>query len=223
LTDLIFDGLDYDGERIMMASESFQPYATARAHIKPGDVIAFSGHDLPAQVVKVATQSPYVHVAIVVWADSRAAQNDGILIAESHIDRSLPSVGTGVRRFGVQLQWLKDRVATQAGPIWWIPLRVPLAADAAQRMSQWLQMKEAGQVPYDFPQAITVGLEALGLKVRNREDDGAYFCSELVARSLQVAGVLDATVNAAAQTPAHIIQLPCFAPLVLIKAAGATV
>jgi hypothetical protein len=188
--------------------------------MKPGDIIAFSGKDLPAQVVKLATKSPYVHVAIVIWVDQRAQHNDGILIAESHIDISLPSVGTGDRRLGVQFQWLSDRLATQPGPIWWIPLAAAMNPESEGRLRHWLQLTEEQRVPYDFKQAIGVGLGSLGFGSFNREDDAAYFCSELVVRSLQEAGVLDRQINPASKTPADVIQMACFGEPVLIKEAG---
>jgi hypothetical protein len=195
-------------------------YPSLRTQMKPGDIIAFSGKDIPAQVVKLATKSQYVHIAIVAWVDQRAGQNDGILIAESHIDISLPSVGTGDRRLGVQFQWLSDRLTTQPGPIWWIPLQTTLAPEGEGQLRHWLQLTEEQKVPYDFKQAIGVGLGALGFGSLNREDDAAYFCSELVVRALQEAGVLDRQINPAAKTPADVIQMACFGEPVLIKEAG---
>ena len=40
-------------------------YAELRSQINPGDIIVFSSKDLPSQIVKIATQSDYVYVAIV--------------------------------------------------------------------------------------------------------------------------------------------------------------
>jgi hypothetical protein len=194
--------------------------ATMRANVKPGDIFAFSGSSLPSQMVKLATQSEYVHVAIVVWVDRRVTQNNAILIAESHIDVSLPSVGTGTRRLGVQFQWLSDRLATKPGPIWWIPLEPPLAEVAIGKLRQWLQMTEAAQTPYDFKQAIGIGLVAMGWSGLSQSDDHAFFCSELVMRSLQVAGAVDPALNAATCSPVNVIDLPCFGIPVLIKAKG---
>jgi hypothetical protein len=194
-------------------------YESVRSRIKPGDVIAFSGQDLPAQVVKVATQSPYVHVAIVTWVDQRADRNNGILIAESHVDASLPSVGTGDRCLGVQFQWLNDRMDTQPPPIWWMPLKLPLAAESLAQMQCWLQQVEDQKTPYDFKQAIGAGLVSLKMGISNRDDASALFCSELVTRSLQIAGVVDAKINASEQIPANVVQFDCFEPPVLIKSA----
>jgi hypothetical protein len=56
---------------------------------RPGDVIVFTGKDIPSSVVKLATQSDYVHVAIVLAVIDEHPEGQ-ILIAESHIDSSLP-------------------------------------------------------------------------------------------------------------------------------------
>jgi hypothetical protein len=193
-------------------------YGTMRANVKSGDVFAFSGSSLPSQVVKLATQSEYVHVAIVVWVDRRVEQNNAILIAESHVNVRLPSVGSGKRRLGVQFQWLDDRIATQTGPIWWIPLAQALDEPAIEALRDWLQLTEEAETPYDFKQAIGIGLSALGWSGLSQSDDQAFFCSELVTRSLQVAGVIGGDVNAAACSPDNVIHLPCFAPPVLLRA-----
>jgi hypothetical protein len=192
-------------------------YGTMRANVKSGDVFAFSGSGLPSQVVKLATQSEYVHVAIVVWVDRRVEQNNAILIAESHVNVRLPSVGSGKHRLGVQFQWLGDRIATQTGPIWWIPLVQALDEAAIAALRDWLQLTEDAQTPYDFKQAIGIGLSALGWSGLSQSDDQAFFCSELVTRSLQVAGVLDDSINAAACSPDNVIHLPCFAPPLLLR------
>jgi hypothetical protein len=187
-------------------------YQSIRSQIKPGDVIAFSGKDLPSGVVKLATQSKYVHVAIVIWRDVK-----NILIAESHVDVSLPSVGNGKKALGVQLQWLDDRITQQKSPIWWAALKTPLDEAGLAKLRQWSQEIEHQNIPYDFRQAIGVGLESLGLKRFNQQDDRAYFCSELVTCALQLAGAIDHELNPARQTPAHVMAFSCFEPEVLIK------
>jgi hypothetical protein len=196
--------------------------------IRPGDVIAFSGTDLPSDVVKLATRSHYVHVAIVFAVMAAKNPDQTILIAESHIDTSLPSLGTGQRGMGVQFHWLSQRLALP-GPVWWAGLRQPLAGDRLMKMQSWLNTLEQQRVPYDFVQAIKVGLDALipdGLEppkaLQNLPSEHAFFCSELVTRSLQIAGVVDPTINPAAQTPAEVMTFDCLQPPVLLKATEAT-
>lgn len=187
------------------------------SQIKPGDVIAFSGVDAPSTVVKLATRSEYVHVAIVLSIKQQSF-SDPILIAESHIDTSLPSVGTGEPLLGVQTQWLSKRLATVHGPVWWAALKVRPSSDRLRKMQTWLLNLEQRQVPYDFPQAIAAGMPILDwLNVEIPTDYSALFCSELVTRALQIAGILEEQVNPSAQTPTDVMNFSCFKPLVLIQ------
>jgi hypothetical protein len=43
------------------------------------------------------------------------------------------------------------------------------------------------------------------------------FCSELVTCALQLAGVVDETLNPSAQTPADVMEFSCFQEPVLIQ------
>ncbi len=186
--------------------------------MKTGDVVMFSGADLPATVVKAVTRSVYVHAAIVLSSRQSETPDCSVIIAESHVDCSLPSLGTGHRIIGVQHQWLDRRLEKSQGPVWWVPLKSPLASDQRQRMQVWLKEIEAKQIPYDFGQvagsAIDIGDE-LGLE--NTPNVSALFCSELVTHALQLAGVVNLHINPAEQVPADIIQFDCFLPPILIK------
>lgn len=185
--------------------------------MKVGDVIIFSANDLPSTVVKVATRSPYVHAAIVLFARQSKTAECSVVIAESHVDTSLPSLGTGEQGMGVQHQWLDHRLQRQ-GRAWWIPLKAPLISTQRQRMQNWLQEIEAQKVPYDFEQVTGAALDIgdrLGLE--NTPDDQALFCSELVTRALQIAGVVESHINPAEQVPADIVQFSCFQAPILIK------
>jgi hypothetical protein len=187
----------------------------------PGDVFVFSGIDAPSTVVKLATSSKYVHVAIVLsvcQSSPSSTQADPILIAESHIDISLPSVGTGRRTLGVQTQWLSKRLATVHGSVWWAALKTTPEPINLQQMQAWLLEAEKQRIPYDFPQAIATGLPLLDqIGIEIPEDYSALFCSELVTHALQLAGVLDESINPSEQTPTDVMQFPCFKPLILIQ------
>ena len=202
------------------------PYETLQSQLKVGDVLAFGGTDLPSDVVKLATRSCFVHVAIVFSTDLPApsqelkdgvSQTDSILIMESHIDASLPSVGTGKCTLGVQMQWLSQRLKTYDGRLWGAPLKTPLTAEGIAAMQTWLRKMEAQRIPYDFTQAIEVGVAAFTRTQREHLTDySALFCSELVTVSLQLAGALDPEINASAQTPADVMQFPCLQPPIAI-------
>lgn len=239
-------------------------HCTGRDRIQPGDIITFSGIDLPSTVVKVATHSNYVHVAIVFSIESSLPSSlqlshpnhnslrdfsleqhnindrgnpsrphdspsvvpsvlkknkpETILIAESHIDTSQPSVGTGKRTLGVQLQWLSDRLFCAKGPVWWAPLRIPLTSEQIYTLQTWLWTVEAQGTPYDFVQAIGAGLDACDrIGLENTPDESAFFCSELVTCALQRVGVVSDRINPSEQTPADLMTFSCFHPPVLLQ------
>ena len=74
-------------------------------------------------------------------------------------------------------------------------------------MLYWLKDKHGKRTPYDTLQAIGAGIDIL--MPDNKEDFNKLFCSELVCRSLQLAGVVDACLNPSEQTPADVIDYPC--------------
>jgi hypothetical protein len=205
--------------------------------IKPGDVIAFSGNDIPATVVKLATSSCYVHLAIVlstnqdpinseITGSDLMAELEGdrpdeyplILLAESHISLSKPSLGTGKRNFGAQIHQLSQRLMECPDRAWWAALRQPLAEAKKQQMQRWLWEIEQQGVPYDFIQAIGAGVENLveGC-LETPRDDASLFCSELVACALQQGGAIADHINPSQQTPADVMAFSCFKPPVLLK------
>lgn len=192
-------------------------YINLCTKVKPGDVLAFATHSLPGNVVKWATRSRYVHVAIVLSVTTTHEHPDPILIAESHINMSLPSEGTGKKQLGVQFQRLSQRMVACEGSVWLAALKQPLKQDGLVKMRRWLRDVEARAVPYDFPQAVKAGIEVLDdIGLGNRPDFKALFCSELVTRALQIAGCVEASVNPSEQTPRDVMAYDCLdTPLLL--------
>lgn len=187
--------------------------------VKPGDVLAFATCDLPAHVVKLATHSCYVHVAIVLSVTTNNDHPDPVLIAESHINMTLPSEGTGKKQLGVQFQRLSQRMVGCNGTVWWAALKKPLSKGGLGKMRSWLRDVETNAVPYDFYQATKVGIGALDkVGLGNRPDFKALFCSELVTRALQIAGCIDGAVNPSDQTPGNVMEFDCLKEPVLLRA-----
>lgn len=182
-------------------------YFDLRSQINPGDVIVFSGKDIPSHVVKIATQSDYVHVAIVLSVEENRTDGNCILLAESHIDTSLPSIGTGECRQGAQIQWLERRLATCQDPVRWSQLDPELNPAETVKLQSWLWEIEQTKVGYDYLQAI-----GAGMGLCSNTDFSALFCSELVTRALQIVGRVFPDINASAMTPAEVMTFPCLLP-----------
>jgi hypothetical protein len=174
---------------------------------RPGDVIVFTGKDIPSSVVKIATQSDYVHVAIVL-AVLEEHPDGRILIAESHIDTSLPSIGTGECSQGAQIQWLEDRLKACKDPVRWSALRPPLNPAETAKLQTWLWEIEQNKTGYDFVQAIGAGIGG----ICNAPDFSTLFCSELVTYGLQLVGRVFSHVNPSKTTPVEVMAFSCLAP-----------
>ena len=179
-------------------------YTELRSQINPGDVIVFSGKDLPSHIVKIATQSDYVHVAIVLSVEDDREDGNCILLAESHIDTSLPSVGTGEYRQGAQIQWLEKRLETFKDPVHWSKLNPELNPAETIKLQGWLWEIEQAKVGYDYLQAIEAGMG-----ICSGTDFSTLFCSELVTHALQMVGRVFPHINPSATTPVQVVAFPC--------------
>jgi hypothetical protein len=179
-------------------------YSELRSQVNPGDVIVFSGKDIPSHVVKIATQSDYVHVAIVLSVEDDRDDGNCILLAESHIDTSLPSIGTGECRQGAQVQWLESRLQNCQDPVRWAKLNPELNPAETVKLQSWLWEIEQQKVSYDYLQAISAGMG-----ICKTTDFSALFCSELVTRALQLVGRVFPHINPSATTPAQVMAFPC--------------
>ncbi len=193
-------------------------YELHRPRMKTGDVLAFSGKSRTSRIVRWATRSPYSHVALLWRARLPGGFGPSVLLIESTTLVDLPDAVTRSVHKGVQLHFASQRVSAYEGKVWWVPLREPLKPAAQRKMEAWLRQTHCQRVPYDLVQAIGAGfdlLDALGLE--NEPDFSALFCSELVARALQIAGVIPESVNASELTPADVVGLSCFDEPVLLK------
>ena len=175
-------------------------YQEARAQMKPGDVIAFSGKGNFSEIIKWATRASVSHVGVILQSqlliDGQAQQGMFNQIIES----------TSLNGFsGVTISRLSDRLDTYEGEIWWLPVRKDIHNQMdKKKFYDFLIHQERKE--YDIPQAIKSALDALdnmpiiGSSSRNREDFARFFCSELVAAALEIAGAIK-NINASEVTP----------------------
>ncbi|NJK27651.1 MAG: hypothetical protein HC925_02630, partial [Coleofasciculaceae cyanobacterium SM2_3_26] len=83
--------------------------------------------------------------------------------------------------------------------------------EGAIAMQAWLRETHNQQVPYDFVQVYGAALDMFDrIGYDNKENFNTLFCSELVNKALKIAGVLDEDLNASEQTPADVVNFPCF-------------
>lgn len=175
-------------------------YQDARKQMKAGDVIAFSGKGDFSEIIKWATRSSVSHVGVILQSrlliDDQAQDGMFNQIIES----------TTLNGFsGVTISRLSDRLDTYDGEIWWLPLRKDMH-DKMDKKKFYDFLIHQERKEYDMPQAIKSALDALdrmpvvGCATHNREDFSRFFCSELVAAALEVAGIIK-NINASEVTP----------------------
>lgn len=177
------------------------PYEQARAEMKPGDVIAFGGKGHFSEIIKLATRADVSHVGVILQTK----------ITDDPTNRFFNQIieSTSLNGFnGVNISRFSDRLADYDGEIWWLPLSDEVRAKFDQKKFYDFLFNQAKErKPYDMPQAIKSALDTLdGLPfgthspTYNKEDFSKFFCSELVAAGLEIAGAVG-KVNASEVTP----------------------
>jgi hypothetical protein len=205
-------------EQPLRTPSNLNVYEQSREQMKTGDVIAFSGKAGFSSLIKWATNSPYSHVGMVLTAHLGGGFGESVLIIESTTETDLTDVDNRQVIKGVQLHWLSKRIKMYEGEVFWVPLKDPLPPEGSVEMEAWLRKTHNQKVPYDSVQVMGAGLdlfERLGLG--NQPDFSKLFCSELVARALQIAGVVDPNLSASEQTPKDVVDFPCLQAPILLK------
>lgn len=175
-------------------------YQDARIRMKAGDVIAFSGKGDFSEIIKWATRSNVSHVGVILQSQLLIDNQ----VQEGMFNQIIES--TTLNGFsGVTISRLSDRLDTYDGEIWWLPIRKDMHEKMdKKKFYDFLIHQERKE--YDMPQAIKSALDALdrvpavGRATHNREDFSRFFCSELVAAALEVAGAIK-SINASEVTP----------------------
>ena len=164
-----------------------RPIEEIEALVRPGDILAFSGHGLISTVVKLITHSSISHIGIVL------DPSPGAQIIES----------TSLRGFaGVTIGSLVQRCSEYDGSIWLLRLRDSLPGNR-QALQQWLRAQNLE--PYD-----TWGAVESAFRVHHAQGGDRWFCSELAAAALQAIGVLPEGTRPNEIRPCDLIRLPIF-------------
>lgn len=180
-----------------------KPYLDLRENIQMLDVIAFSGKGRMSEIIKWKTKSEISHVGIVYKVFPQAGNGSRVMLIESTTLGNLPDIKTGELRKGVQLQFLSQRLASYDGEAWLYPLRTIVSDANLARTQDWLTSAHTQKIEYDSFQAIGAGLDFFDrlLGIENKEDLSSLFCSELVTKAFQIAGLVDKSVNPSEMTP----------------------
>jgi len=194
-----------------MAMQSIS-YQDARPRMQAGDVIAFGGKSHFSEIIKMSTRAEVSHVGSVLQTQVRDGGD------ERFFNQVIES--TELHGFsGVQVSRLSDRL-TYEGEIWWLPLRGEVRQNRFDQVAfyDFLFNEAKERTVYDMPQAIGCALDALdslpfGVEgpTYNREDFSKFFCSELVAAGLEVAGSVG-QINASEVTPIDLCRWSIYEP-----------
>lgn len=193
-------------------------YEQNRGKMNTGDVIGFSGKGPVSNIIKMATKSDYSHVGMVFKIDMGGGFGKSVMVIESTTIIDSPDAIHKEIYCGVQIQWLSKRLEMYDGAAWWAPLKTPLTGQPLREVEEWLRQAHNKRVPYDAAQAIGAGIDCLeGLGLENHSDFSSLFCSELVAKALQIGGMISPRINPAEETPEDVMNYKCFKAPVLVK------
>ena len=177
-------------------------YEEARGLMQPGDVIAFGGKGHFSEIIKFATTSNVSHVGVIL--QTRMLDDDTPRFFNQIIE------STSLYGFnGVNISRFSDRLNNYDGELWWLPLNKKIRETSfdKKKFFDFLFNQAKERKPYDMPQAIKSAIDALDKLLfgahgpsYNEEDFSKFFCSELVAAGLEVAGAVG-KVNASEVTP----------------------
>lgn len=187
---MVLLGMDLEAETMMQEIS----YTEARGAMRPGDILAFGGKGGFSTLIKRFTFSPVSHVGAVLQTRMTSETNG------RYFNNIIESTSLGEFN-GVQVNRVSERLRDYDGEVWWLPLKDTLRQFCFDESAYFDFMFASDRKPYDTAQAV---LSALDLIPDSKEDYDKFFCSELVAASLQAAGTV--VVNSSEVTPIDLCQ-----------------
>lgn len=193
---------------------SNRPIATCweeiHKELQTGDVILFRCTDTYGSYLVTAYTGEFTHVGMVVVRRDPVTKKKLLLLLESvsHKD-DLYDFETDTKKSGVRQVDLYDRLSTSASHYFGlVKLRYPspeIYAECQRRFEEFTSSE--GYKEYNSSKlALLRAAFNEGAVDHNQERQESYFCSQLICKALQEAGVVDENFNAAATTPSDFFQ-----------------
>eukprot|EP01102_Stenamoeba_stenopodia_P014873 TRINITY_DN5004_c0_g1_i2.p1 TRINITY_DN5004_c0_g1~~TRINITY_DN5004_c0_g1_i2.p1 ORF type:complete len:312 (-),score=81.43 TRINITY_DN5004_c0_g1_i2:161-1096(-) len=174
--------------------------------VKTGDLILFSGNSFVSTGIRLQYNSPYSHCGVVIIEENEENKKIEPFIYEADWGKDFTSGDKKV--YGILRNRFEDRVHSYPGiGIWYTPLKQKekLTKEEEERYVKYVKGLKAAGVPYDIPQALLMGTPFI-----SKEDEKAFFCSELVAAALKHVNRIPQNVNASRVDPFLAAGFDCF-------------
>lgn len=184
-------------------------YEEVQTRIKAGDVIAFGGSSHFSGIIKMAIRAEVSHIGIILQTQ----------VKENGTGKLFSYIIDSTSRQGVAISKLDDRLDEYDGDVWWLPLQQDIRNNRfdQQAFYEFLSCQEGKK--YDHRQAAGSAIDIFDqfpFRLRgpgyNKEDFRRFFCSELVAAGLKMAGALPMTINASEATPIDVCRWRIYEP-----------
>lgn len=159
--------------------------AVERAHT--GDVWLFRGPSTADKAIRLITNAPVNHVAMVVALDDLPP-----LLWHTELGQSLPSVWTGEHHRGAQLHRLDDAIAVWTGPKYrqraWVR---HLDGEVTREMEDAVLRVIAEYEGRAFPKTRQLAGKWLAGRLKREASAEAVYCAELLAITYTRMGLLE--------------------------------
>ena len=156
-----------------------------------GDVWLFRGPSGADRAIRVFTNSPVNHVAMVVALDDLPP-----LLWHTELGQSLESVWTGDRHRGAQLNRLDQALAVWTGKYRQLAFVRPFEGAITREMEDALLRVVAEYEGRPFPRTRHLVGKWLSGRLRREASEQAVYCAELLAITYTRMGLLDAATPA---------------------------
>ena len=167
--------------------DSDEALATART----GDVWLFRGLSGADRAIRVFTNAPVNHVAMVVAFDDLPP-----LLWHTELGQGLESVWTGERHRGAQLNRLDEALSVWTGHYGQLAFVRPLDGEVTREMEDAVLRVVAEYEGRPFPRTRRLVGKWLSGRLRRDASEQAVYCAELLAITYTRMGLLDARTPA---------------------------